>query len=1162
MRLLRLSDNGEFSLAEYVGKNVPPYAILSHTWGADDEEVTFKDLINGTGKTKVGYRKLTFCGTQAAKDHLTWFWVDTCCIDKSSSTELSEAINSMFQWYKDANKCYVYLPDVSINDFTSQQETFRMSRWFTRGWTLQELLAPTCVNFFSVEGILLGDKTTLAHKIAEITGISIEALRGKDLSRFNVDERFRWAKGRETKREEDFAYALLGIFGVHMPLIYGEGKEKALKRLRKKLKRPVRKTLIAYSTSDLLCFLAIFVATVAICHPIFYEKVLPQSVSKWMYQQQLYVGSSIIGYVRHKDGMRKNDAAGHAAIPWLVPLMRPASFAGRETHLSQLDAHISSNGGQRLAIYGLGGCGKTALVLESAYRTRQQQPARAVFWVPAITRESFEQAFQEIAATLHIPKIVDDEFDIKKLVKARLSDEKFGQWLMIVDNADDISILLDYPIENSGKDRLMDYIPHSDQGSIIFTTRSREAALALAESTMALGQFRKPEATELLRNRLLPDHQNELENQKTVEHFLDTLTLLALAIVQAVAFINANDISLSEYIFYYQNNQKSAMELLGKEFNDQGRYKDAKNPIATTWYISFAYIQKHNALAAEYLSFMACISNTWISASMLSPNGSVVEQVEAIGMLKAYAFITERHTQTHHPPEQIQNSTKVYDVHPLVHLAMRGWLKEHNQWDSWVGRTLERLQELIPAEGTIRVSYLPHAIYVTNLPESYRTQGRLTLLSRIGQYKYLLHDYKAAEVAFRELLEEQEKSLGKDHPETLISARKLASTLQQQGDYAAAEAMNRRTLERSEKVLGNEHPDTVNNVKGLANTLQCQGKYKAAELMNRRLLEGNKKELGDEIEPLPGLATSLHSQGKYEAAELMGRRALEWYEKKLGKEHISTLSSMDTLALVLHSQGKYEVSEAMYRQVLKGYQKVIGKEDILTLVCMSDLALVLQSQGKYEASESMQRHALKGLEKMIGKEHPRTLTSVRDLASVLNVQGKYNAAGAMNQRALKGFEKALGKAHPSTLTSANNLASILQNHGKLEAAVSVYKEVLKGRDMVLGKEHPDTLFSVCGLAHVLRLLHRYDESLQLYHRASSGYIKTLGLDHPIARPCLEQQSSLQQLLDREVTDETRHEVIEGSGQSTPPRSPGANMPERGLTSRYDWWQRLKKKLGR
>ena len=241
MRLLKLESDGEFSLTSDIIRPTGPYAILSHTWGEEGEEVDFKDLKDGSGRTKNGYNKLRFCGEQAARDGLQFFWVDTCCIDKSSSAELQEAINSMFRWYRNATKCYVYLSDVSTkkqktSDQLSQstwESAFRSSRWFTRGWTLQELLAPgsNSVDFFSREADYIGNKRTLERQIHEITGIPISVLQGAPLSQFDANDRLSWAKHRQTTREEDLAYSLLGIFDIQIPLLYGEGKEKAMKRL-------------------------------------------------------------------------------------------------------------------------------------------------------------------------------------------------------------------------------------------------------------------------------------------------------------------------------------------------------------------------------------------------------------------------------------------------------------------------------------------------------------------------------------------------------------------------------------------------------------------------------------------------------------------------------------------------------------------------------------------------------------------------------------------------------------------------------------------------------------------------------------------------------------------------------------------------------------------
>ncbi|KAI5921913.1 vegetative incompatibility protein HET-E-1 [Camillea tinctor] len=242
MRLLKVEDDGSLCLTEELNRAIPPYAILSHTWGHDGQEVTFQDITNGVGQHKDGYRKIEFCRKRAIHDGLGYFWVDTCCIDKSSNTELSEAINSMFRWYKNATKCYVYLSDVQ--EYSTQADepsqstwkiNFQKSRWFTRGWTLQELIAPPSVEFFSSDDKRLGDKRSLKTLLHEITGITINAIKGIPLSNFTIDERMSWSKGRETKRDEDKAYALLGIFDVHMPLIYGEGEENALERLQREI---------------------------------------------------------------------------------------------------------------------------------------------------------------------------------------------------------------------------------------------------------------------------------------------------------------------------------------------------------------------------------------------------------------------------------------------------------------------------------------------------------------------------------------------------------------------------------------------------------------------------------------------------------------------------------------------------------------------------------------------------------------------------------------------------------------------------------------------------------------------------------------------------------------------------------------------------------------
>jgi hypothetical protein len=211
-------------LVEFIGRYIPPYAILSHTWEADHEEVTFRDLIEGTGKNKAGYCKLTLCAKQAAHDGLQFFWADTCCIDRSSSAELSEAVNSMFQLYKDSGVCYVYLS--GLKPSTDLSSALKGCRWFTRGWTLQELIAQSSSEFSNRNWEFVGSKRDLLYEITSITNINTLVLsHNTPLSYVTIATRMSWAAHRQTTKVEDISYCLLGMFNINMPLIYREGSK-------------------------------------------------------------------------------------------------------------------------------------------------------------------------------------------------------------------------------------------------------------------------------------------------------------------------------------------------------------------------------------------------------------------------------------------------------------------------------------------------------------------------------------------------------------------------------------------------------------------------------------------------------------------------------------------------------------------------------------------------------------------------------------------------------------------------------------------------------------------------------------------------------------------------------------------------------------------------
>jgi hypothetical protein len=234
---MRLINTSSLDYEEFEPAVAPPYAILSHTWSS--AELSFQDVQNDR---KVGegpeYAKLIEGCRAAARHGYSYFWIDTCCIDKTNSVELSEAINSMFRWYQQAGICLAYLSDVPPgSDAIDNESQFARSRWFTRGWTLQELLAPPEVEFLASDWTRITSKTDSSSVLADITGIPKDFLSGNDLEVASIAMRMSWASRRITTKAEDIAYCLMGIFDIQMPLLYGEGEGGAFRRLQQEIIR-------------------------------------------------------------------------------------------------------------------------------------------------------------------------------------------------------------------------------------------------------------------------------------------------------------------------------------------------------------------------------------------------------------------------------------------------------------------------------------------------------------------------------------------------------------------------------------------------------------------------------------------------------------------------------------------------------------------------------------------------------------------------------------------------------------------------------------------------------------------------------------------------------------------------------------------------------------
>ncbi|KAL5348459.1 hypothetical protein ACLOAV_006942 [Pseudogymnoascus australis] len=248
---MRLINTSNLRIEEFFDGHAPNYAILSHRWV--DGEVTLQEMQSESATTKPGYQKILNTCKEAIADGIPYAWVDTCCIDKTSSAELSEAINSMYRWYAEAEICYAFLNDVDVDDVTSGpgEDAFAKSMWFSRGWTLQELIAPEHVTFYNASWREIGTKTSLRVAIAAVTQIDVAMLQtGASLEDYSIARRMSWVSRRVTTRKEDMAYCLLGIFNVNMPMLYGEGDRAFIRLQEEIMKHSDDHSLFAWSSSS------------------------------------------------------------------------------------------------------------------------------------------------------------------------------------------------------------------------------------------------------------------------------------------------------------------------------------------------------------------------------------------------------------------------------------------------------------------------------------------------------------------------------------------------------------------------------------------------------------------------------------------------------------------------------------------------------------------------------------------------------------------------------------------------------------------------------------------------------------------------------------------------------------------------------------------------
>ncbi|KAF2187603.1 putative kinesin, partial [Zopfia rhizophila CBS 207.26] len=366
---------------------------------------------------------------------------------------------------------------------------------------------------------------------------------------------------------------------------------------------------------------------------------------------------------------------------------------------------------------------------------------------------------------------------------------------------------------------------------------------------------------------------------------------IPLAITHAAAYIKtrAPTITISDYLQLFRESEANQVRLLGKkEWKDLRRDHSIRHAVITTWQISFTQIQKMERSAADLLALMSMFDKQGIPKFLLQNDGNQLDFEDALAPLLSFSFV------------RAETGKQSFEMHRLVQLSMRTWLKAEKELGKWMKESIRTLIAVFPSGdyetwANCRLLF-PHAreaiSYVTGSEDDLLNQAKIAF--RTGWYLYLRGEYEAAKGVFCMSVEAREKVLGPEHPHTLTSVSNLGLVLERQGKYKEAEAMHQRALEGHEKVLGLEHPDTLTSVNNLGWVLESQGKYEEAEAMHRRVLEGSEKILGpehpDTLTSVYHLAFLFHRQQKYSAASKLYQRAHTGYIRALGVHHPTTIA--------------------------------------------------------------------------------------------------------------------------------------------------------------------------------------------------------------------------------------------------------------------------------
>ncbi|KAK3669213.1 hypothetical protein LTR78_010910 [Recurvomyces mirabilis] len=943
MRLLMRTDAGGVTFTRDLSQSELrrfDYAILSHTWGSAEEEIMYEDILKGEGTSKpgIGSEKMRFCVEQAAQDGLEYFWVDTCCINKKDDAELSKSLRSMFRWYAEANRCYVFLSDVLQGKVLGAdwEHDFRRSRWFRRGWTLQELIAPATLEFYARSGKRLGTKASLHAQIVEITGIPAKALSGQGLASFTTHERRQWQEGRECLEPEDLAYSLLGLLDVSMPVLYGEGLDKAQQRLEKEI-------------------------------------------------------------VTAQKGPRHGDFS----IPFGDRQMKGVEkLVGRANELDSMHDKLVGNRTQRntVILSGLGGIGKTQLAV--AYAKRHKDSYSAVFWFnmrdEASAKQSFVATAQRIlqyhpsAAHLSSVHLTGSLDEVTGAVLAWLGDPDNHRWLAIYDNYDNPKVPGNSDSEVVDIDQ---FLPDADQGSVIITTRSTQVKDGRGISVPKLAS--EQDSVDILSN--VSGRKLSMKD-RDVAALVKKLDGLPLALATTGSFLEQASISVGAYLQLYETSWAQLHEKhLGiKEYADR-----ADRTLYSTWRISFDRIQQQNEVAANLLILWCYFSNQDLWYELLCDGDSQdlpwlrTLAGDKLGFISAMRLLCNYGLAENDVSLTADTNSGGYSIHPCVH----SWTIHvlNKQWDgrladfavSAVGQHVPR--ETAPEPWTTQRRLIQHADrclqYLSGL-ELVDSETAYSSLHDMGRLYDNQGWLEKAEQMYLRALQGKEEAWGPKHTSTLGTVNNLGILYWKQGKMREAEEMYLRALQGFEEAWGPKHTSTLETVNNLGILYSDQGKMREAEEMYLRALQGFEEAWGPKhtstLDTVNNLGLLYQKQGKMREAEEMYLRALQGFEEAQGPKHTSTLDTVNNLGILYCKQGKMREAEEMYLRALQGKEEAWGPKHTSTLDTAYNLGNLYFDQRRSRKAKDIYQRALQGYQCAEG-DHKADIEYIQDQLKALSV---------------------------------------------------------------------------------------------------------------------------------------------------------------------------------